>query len=188
MEDESDNRNREPEALPGPVLFHNEVVIDHFMNPRNVGALPEAEADGFGLVGDPSCGDQMKLSIAVNDGRIARIAFKSFGCPGAIATSSMLTALASVMTGGARGADPRREPLRAVLGGFHLNEASEARLARTTIELQELDPDLIVPCHCTGDAAVEALRQSFGEHVLPGSAGAVFRLGGASASTTKEQT
>ena len=94
MEDESDNRNREFEALPGPVLFYNEVVIDHFMNPRNVGALPEAEADGFGLVGDPSCGDQMKLSIAVNDGRIARIAFKSFGCPGAIATSSMLTALA----------------------------------------------------------------------------------------------
>ena len=94
MEDESDNSNREPEALPGPVLFYNEVVIDHFMNPRNVGELPEAETDGFGLVGDPSCGDQMKLWIAVRDNRIARIAFKSFGCPGAIATSSMLTALA----------------------------------------------------------------------------------------------
>jgi len=94
MEDESDNSNCEPEALPGPVLFYNEVVIDHFMNPRNVGELPEAETDGFGLVGDPSCGDQMKLWIAVRDDRIARIAFKSFGCPGAIATSSMLTALA----------------------------------------------------------------------------------------------
>ncbi|NMB77270.1 MAG: iron-sulfur cluster assembly scaffold protein [Myxococcales bacterium] len=94
MEDESDNSNREPEVLPGPVLFYNEVVIDHFMNPRNVGELPEAETDGFGLVGDPSCGDQMKLWIAVRDDRIARVAFKSFGCPGAIATSSMLTALA----------------------------------------------------------------------------------------------
>jgi nitrogen fixation NifU-like protein len=94
MEDESDNSNREPEALPGPVLFYNEVVIDHFMHPRNVGELPEAETDGFGLVGDPSCGDQMKLWLAVRDDRIARIAFKSFGCPGAIATSSMLTALA----------------------------------------------------------------------------------------------
>ena len=94
MEDESDNSNREPEALPGPVLFYNEVVIDHFMNPRNVNELSEAETDGFGLVGDPSCGDQMKLWIAVCDERIARIAFKSFGCPGAIATSSMLTALA----------------------------------------------------------------------------------------------
>jgi len=78
--------------------------------------------------------------------------------------------------------------LHAVLGGFHLNEASKVRLARTMVGLQELGPDLIVPCHCTGDAAVERLRQSFGERVLPGSAGAVFLFGGASASTTKEQT
>jgi 7,8-dihydropterin-6-yl-methyl-4-(beta-D-ribofuranosyl)aminobenzene 5'-phosphate synthase len=76
--------------------------------------------------------------------------------------------------------------LHAVLGGFHLNEASEVRLARTLAELQELGPDQIVPCHCTGDAAVARLRQSFGERVLPGSAGAVFRFGGESASTTKD--
>lgn len=94
MEDERDTADREPEAMTGPVLFYNEVVIDHFMNPRNVGELLEAEADGFGLVGDPSCGDQMKLWIAVRDGRIDKIAFQSFGCPGAIATSSMLTVLA----------------------------------------------------------------------------------------------
>ena len=96
--DYDDKTHREPDRLPGPVLFYNEVVIDHFMNPRNVGELSEVEADGFGLVGDPSCGDQMKLWIAVRDGRIARIAFKSFGCPGAIATSSMLTALAEGKT------------------------------------------------------------------------------------------
>ncbi|HTP27032.1 MAG TPA: iron-sulfur cluster assembly scaffold protein [Anaeromyxobacteraceae bacterium] len=88
-----DKSSREPATLPGPVLFYNDVVIDHFMNPRNVGELPDAETDGFGLVGDASCGDQMKLWIAVRDERIARIVFKSFGCPGAIATSSMLTAL-----------------------------------------------------------------------------------------------
>jgi nitrogen fixation NifU-like protein len=80
------------------VLFYNEVVIDHFVNPRNVGELTEDDTDGFGLVGDPSCGDQMKLWIAVQAGRIVRIAFKSFGCPGAIATSSMLTALADGKT------------------------------------------------------------------------------------------
>jgi len=80
--------------LPGPVLFYNEIVIDHFSNPRNVGELADEETDGFGLVGDPMCGDQMKLWIAVRNNHIARIAFKSFGCPGAIATSSMLTALA----------------------------------------------------------------------------------------------
>ncbi|MBN2491942.1 MAG: iron-sulfur cluster assembly scaffold protein [Planctomycetes bacterium] len=84
--------------MPGPVLFYNDVVLDHFLNPRNVGELSAMEADGYGLVGDPLCGDQMKLWIAVREGRIARIAFKSFGCPGAIATSSMLTALAEGKT------------------------------------------------------------------------------------------
>jgi len=98
MANEPNNGNRGPLALAGPVLFYNEVVIDHFMNPRNVGELDEGNTDGFGLVGDPSCGDQMKLWITVRAGRIAEIAFKSFGCPGAIATSSMLTALAESKT------------------------------------------------------------------------------------------
>jgi nitrogen fixation NifU-like protein len=85
--------NKQPE-YSGPILFYNSDVIDHFTNPRNVGELPETETDGYGLVGDPSCGDQMKLWISVKSERIAKIAFKSFGCPGAIATSSMLTDLA----------------------------------------------------------------------------------------------
>jgi 7,8-dihydropterin-6-yl-methyl-4-(beta-D-ribofuranosyl)aminobenzene 5'-phosphate synthase len=63
-----------------------------------------------------------------------------------------------------------------VLGGFHLNAASERRLCRTVNELQELDPDLIVPCHCTGEAAVERLKQTLGERVVPGSAGSLFRF------------
>lgn len=82
----------------GPVLYYNDAVLDHFSNPRNVGELTETETDGFGMVGDPSCGDQMKLWISVKSGRIAKIAFKSFGCPGAIATSSMLTELAESKT------------------------------------------------------------------------------------------
>ncbi len=94
MADERDDTRREPSAQRGPVLFYNEIVVDHFENPRNVGELSEPDTDGFGVVGDPSCGDQMKLWIAVREERIARIAFKSFGCPGAIATSSMLTVLA----------------------------------------------------------------------------------------------
>lgn len=98
MGDEGDNTKHEPGVPRGPVLFYNEAVIDHFMNPRNVGELTEAETDGYGLVGDPSCGDQMKLRITVRDDRIARIAFKSYGCPGAIATSSMLTTLAEGKT------------------------------------------------------------------------------------------
>jgi nitrogen fixation NifU-like protein len=84
--------------MEGPVLFYNDLLIEHFTRPRNVGELPPHETDGLGLAGDPSCGDQMKLWIGVRDGRIAKIAFKSFGCPGAIATSSMLTALAEGRT------------------------------------------------------------------------------------------
>jgi nitrogen fixation NifU-like protein len=94
---EDDDKNG---SLPysGPVLFYNEQVIDHFVNPRNVGELPEDETDGYGLVGDPSCGDQMKLWISIRSDRIDKIAFKSYGCPGAIATSSMLTDLAKGKT------------------------------------------------------------------------------------------
>lgn len=77
------------------VIFYNEIVIDHFTNPRNVGEIEDA--DGFALVGDPSCGDQMKLWIKVVAGHIIDIKFKSFGCPGAIATSSMATMLAMGM-------------------------------------------------------------------------------------------
>jgi nitrogen fixation NifU-like protein len=94
MEAPSKDEIVEEPSYSGPVLFYNESVIDHFVNPRNVGELPESETDGYGLVGDPSCGDQMKLWISVQSGRIEKIAFKSYGCPGAIATSSMLTHLA----------------------------------------------------------------------------------------------
>jgi nitrogen fixation NifU-like protein len=82
----------EPQAHKGPVLFYTEIVIDHFTNPRNVGEIPDA--DGYALIGDPSCGDQMKLWIKVKENRISDIKFQSFGCPGAIATSSMATMLA----------------------------------------------------------------------------------------------
>lgn len=94
MAERVEGQDQEPQGTPGPVLLYSREVLEHFVNPRNVGELPEEETDGFGLVGDPSCGDQMKLWLSIRDDRIARIAFKSFGCPGAIATSSMLTALA----------------------------------------------------------------------------------------------
>ena len=88
------HRAHGPLEPPRPANFYSAAVVDHFMNPRNVGELDESETDGFGSVGDPSCGDQMKLWISVRAGNITRIAFRSFGCPGAIATSSMLTVLA----------------------------------------------------------------------------------------------
>jgi nitrogen fixation protein NifU and related proteins len=94
METPLDDENNKLPEYSGPVPFYSEDVIDHFTNPRNAGELSESETDGYGLVGDPSCGDQMKLWISVKSERIEKIAFKSFGCPGAIATSSMLTGLA----------------------------------------------------------------------------------------------
>ena len=93
MTSDSENAS-EAATYSGPVLYYNETVLDHFKNPRNVGKLKRRDTDGFALVGDPSCGDQMKLWISVESDQISDIAFLSFGCPGAIATSSMLTELA----------------------------------------------------------------------------------------------
>lgn len=71
--------------------MYNEKVMDHFTNPRNVGDIPNA--DGVGEVGNPVCGDIMRIAIKVKDDRIEDIKFKTFGCGAAIATSSMVTEL-----------------------------------------------------------------------------------------------
>ncbi|KYO64558.1 Fe-S cluster assembly scaffold protein NifU [Thermovenabulum gondwanense] len=69
--------------------MYNEKVMDHFTNPRNVGEIPDA--DGIGEVGNPVCGDMMKIYIKVKNNIIEDIKFKTFGCGAAIATSSMVT-------------------------------------------------------------------------------------------------
>lgn len=66
-------------------------VIEHFTNPRNVGEIENP--DGTGVVGNPACGDVMKLTIKVEGDRIVDVKFKTFGCGAAIATSSMVTEL-----------------------------------------------------------------------------------------------
>ncbi len=71
--------------------MYNEKVMDHFINPRNVGDIPNA--DGVGEVGNPVCGDIMRIAIKVDDDRIKDIKFRTFGCGAAIATSSMVTEL-----------------------------------------------------------------------------------------------
>ncbi len=73
--------------------------------------------------------------------------------------------------------------LHAVIGGFHLNQASEARLVHTVAALQAFEPDLVMPCHCTGEAAVTRLRGALGRRFSSGFAGAQFRLGGAEGSS-----
>ena len=71
--------------------MYSEKVMEHFRNPRNVGSIENP--DGVGQVGNPVCGDIMRLEIKVKDDRIEDIKFKTFGCGAAIATSSMVTEL-----------------------------------------------------------------------------------------------
>jgi nitrogen fixation NifU-like protein len=66
-------------------------VMDHFMNPRNVGVIEDA--DGVGRAGNPVCGDLMEMSIKIQDDIITDIKFRTFGCGAAIASSSMATEL-----------------------------------------------------------------------------------------------
>lgn len=68
---------------------YSKKVMDHFFNPRNVGVIEDA--DGIGEVGNPVCGDIMRMYIKVKDDVITDIKFKTFGCGAAVATSSMVT-------------------------------------------------------------------------------------------------
>jgi nitrogen fixation NifU-like protein len=71
--------------------LYNDTVMDHFLNPRNMGDVESA--DGVGEVGAAACGDIMKISLKIRDGKIEDARFKTFGCGSAIASSSMATEL-----------------------------------------------------------------------------------------------
>ena len=73
-------------------LVYNETMIDHFMHPRNVGEIENPDA--MAVVGDPTCGDFIRVYLKVEDGKISAFKFLTQGCPGAISTSSIATELA----------------------------------------------------------------------------------------------
>jgi nitrogen fixation NifU-like protein len=75
--------------------YYSPLVIDHFQNPRNAGAMDDANAEAF--VTNPVCGDSLRLFLRIEDGRIARASFLSSGCPASIATSSAATELLAGM-------------------------------------------------------------------------------------------
>jgi nitrogen fixation NifU-like protein len=75
---------------------YTEKVMEHFTNPRNMGEVENA--DGVGQVGNPVCGDVMKITIRVENDRIADVKFKTLGCAAAIATSSITTEMAKGKT------------------------------------------------------------------------------------------
>jgi len=116
---------------------YSDQVMDHFMNPRNVGEM--ADADGVGRVGNPVCGDIMAMYIKVKDERIEDIKFQTFGCAAAIATSSMLTEL---------------------VRGKTLDEALEVSDLKVAEALGGLPPRKL---HCSNMAA-DALREAIEDY------------------------
>lgn len=73
------------------MALYSDKVMDHFLNPRNVGVIEDA--NGVGEVGNAKCGDIMKMYLKIEDGVIQDVKFETFGCGSAIASSSMATEL-----------------------------------------------------------------------------------------------
>ena len=119
---------------------YSDKVMDHFMNPRNVGEI--GDADGIGEVGNPVCGDMMTFYIKVDDNHISDVKFKTFGCGAAIAVSSIVSEMAigktleearkinPVLVARELGGLPKNKYHCSNLGGQALNKAIDDYLKR----------------------------------------------------------
>jgi nitrogen fixation NifU-like protein len=114
---------------------YSKKVMEHFMNPRNVGVIENP--DGYGKVGNPICGDVMEIFIKVKDGIITDIKFRTFGCGSAIATSSMITELAK---------------------GKHVDEAIKITRSDVADELDGLPPQKMHCSNLAADALSDAIK------------------------------
>lgn len=121
-------------------IGYSKKVMEHFMNPRNVGTIENP--DGYGKVGNPVCGDLMEMSIKVKDDIITDIKFKTFGCGSAIATSSMVTELAK---------------------GIHVDEAMKMTRKDVADELDGLPPQKMHCSNLAADALHEAIKDYKGK-------------------------
>ena len=108
-------------------MKYSQKVLEHFMNPRNVGEIPDA--DGIARVGNPACGDIVVIHLKVSGNKIVYAKFKTFGCGAAIATSSVVTELAK---------------------GKTLEEAE--KISHRTV-LEALDGLPLTKIHCSNQAA-----------------------------------
>lgn len=116
-------------------IGYSKKVMDHFMNPRNVGEIENP--DGYGKVGNPVCGDLMEMFIKVKDDVITNMKFKTFGCGSAIATSSMVTELAM---------------------GMNVDEAMKLTRNDVASELDGLPPQKMHCSNLAADALHEAIK------------------------------
>ena len=119
-----------------------DLVLEHFMCPRNVGSMPDADSEG--TCGDPACGDSLTIYMKVKDNVITDISFLVFGCVAAIATSSMTTELAKGRAleealkitdndiADALGGLPKHKMHCSVLGATALKNAIENYYVRTS--------------------------------------------------------
>ena len=123
-------------------MAYSDKLIDHYENPRNVGALNKDENDvGTGLVGAPACGDVMKLQIKVNDdGTIEDAKFKTFGCGSAIASSSLITTM---------------------IKGMSLQDAEEIKNSEIAQEL--CLPPVKIHCSVLAEDAIKAAIKNYRE-------------------------
>ena len=112
--------------------MYTDLVMDHFTNPRNVGEIEDA--DGVGQIGNPVCGDVMRISIAVDKDHIADVKFKTFGCGAAVATSSMVTemVMGKSLT---EAADISNKAVAEALGGLPPNKMHCSNLAADALHL-----------------------------------------------------
>jgi nitrogen fixation protein NifU and related proteins len=113
--------------------MYTDLVMDHFTNPRNVGEIEDA--DGVGQIGNPVCGDVMRISIAVDDkDHIEDVKFKTFGCGAAVATSSMVTemVMGKSLT---EAADISNKAVAEALGGLPANKMHCSNLAADALHL-----------------------------------------------------
>ena len=116
-------------------IGYSKKVMEHFMNPRNVGVIENP--DGYGKVGNPVCGDVMEIFISVKDDIITDIKFRTFGCGSAIATSSMVTELAK---------------------GKHVDEAMKITRGDVATELEGLPAQKMHCSNLAADALHEAIK------------------------------
>ena len=120
------------------MALYTDTVMDHFMHPRNVGEIPNA--DGVGEVGNAKCGDIMQMFLKIDDdGIIEDVGFKTFGCGAAIATSSMATEM---------------------IKGKSINEALKLSNAAVVEALEGLPPQKI-HCSVLAEEAVKAALEDY---------------------------
>ena len=120
-------------------MQYSEKVMDHFMNPRNVGEIEDAS--GVGTVGNAKCGDIMKVYLKIEDGVVQDAKFKTFGCGAAVATSSMATEM---------------------IKGKTIKEAMEIT-NKAVMEALDGLPPVKVHCSCLAEEALHAALWDYAE-------------------------